>query len=57
MYSGLKEITVQVNEKIMANEKIGVVATQEKEEKTELHFEIWNGYEKQDPTKWLIDAY
>ena len=57
VYSGLKEITVQVNEKIMANEKIGVVATQEKEEKTELHFEIWNGYEKQDPTKWLIDAY
>ena len=41
----------------MANEKIGVVATQEKEGKTELHFEIWNGYEKQDPTKWLIDAY
>jgi len=57
VYSGLKEITVEVNEKIMANEKIGVVATQEKEEKTELHFEIWNGYEKQDPTKWLIDAY
>ncbi len=57
VYSGLKEITVQINEKIMANEKIGVVATQEKEEKTELHFEIWNGYEKQDPTKWLIDAY
>lgn len=57
VYSGLKEITVQVNEKIMANEKIGVVATQEKEGKTELHFEIWNGYEKQDPTKWLIDAY
>ncbi len=57
VYSGLKEITVQVNEEIMANEKIGVVSTQENEGKTELHFEIWNGYEKQDPTKWLIDAY
>ena len=27
------------------------------EEKTELHFEIWKGYDKQDPSKWLYKAY
>ena len=57
VYSGLKEISVKVGEKIFAKEKIGVVLTQESDNKTELHFEIWKGYEKQDPSKWLFNAY
>ena len=57
VYSGLKQISVKVGEKIFAKEKIGVVLTQESDNKTELHFEIWKGYEKQDPSKWLFNAY
>jgi septal ring factor EnvC (AmiA/AmiB activator) len=57
VYSGLKEISVKVGEKIFAKEKIGVVITQESDNKTELHFEIWKGYEKQDPSKWLFNVY
>lgn len=57
VYSGLKEISVKVGEKVLSKEKIGVVITQESELKTELHFEIWKGYEKQDPSKWLLKAY
>ena len=56
VYSGLKEVTTRVGEKLFSKEKIGVVLTHEEENKTELHFEIWRGYEKQDPTNWLYNA-
>jgi len=57
VYSGLKEVSVIVGEKVLSKEKIGVVITQEFEHKTELHFEIWKGYKKQNPSKWLFKAY
>ena len=57
VYSGLKDVSVKVGDKLLSKENIGVVFTQEIEEKTELHFEIWKGYEKQDPSKWLFEAY
>ena len=57
VYSGLKEVSVKVGDKMLAKENIGIVFTQEIEEKTELHFEIWKGYVKQDPSKWLFKAY
>tara|TARA_B100000900_G_scaffold45940_1_gene34206 strand:- start:14990 stop:16243 length:1254 start_codon:yes stop_codon:yes gene_type:complete len=57
VYSGVKDVLVKVNDKILAKEKIGVVETRYPEEKTELHFEIWKNYEKMDPSKWLYNAY
>ena len=57
VYSGLTEVSVKVGDKLLAKEKIGIVLTQEVEEKTELHFEIWKGYDKQNPSKWLYKAY
>ena len=57
VYSGLKEVSVKVGDKPLAKEKIGIVFTHEIEGKTELHFEIWKGYDKHDPSKWLIKAY
>jgi len=57
VYSGLKEVSVKVGDKLLAKDKIGVVFTQEIELKTELHFEIWKGYDKQDPSQWLFKAY
>ena len=57
VYSGLKEISVKAGDKLLSKEKLGVVLTQEVEEKTELHFEIWKGYDKADPSKWLYKAY
>ena len=57
VYSGLKEVSVKVGDKLLAKEKLGIVYTQEIEGKTELHFEIWKGYDKQDPSKWLFKAY
>ena len=57
VYSGLTEVTVKVGDKVLSKEKLGVVLTQEVENKTELHFEIWKGYDKNDPSKWLYKAY
>jgi murein hydrolase activator len=57
VYSGLKEVSVKAGDQLLAKEKIGVILTQEIEEKTELHFEIWKGYDKHDPSKWLYKAY
>ena len=57
VYSGVKDVLVKVNDKILAKEKIGIVETKYPEEKTELHFEIWKNYEKMDPSKWLYNAY
>ncbi len=57
VYSGLKEVTVKRGQKINSKEIIGVIMTNEEEDKTELHFEIWRGYEKQNPSTWLYTAY
>ena len=57
VYSGLEEVNVKVGDKLLSKEKIGIVFTQEVEEKTELHFEIWERYDKHDPSKWLYKAY
>ncbi len=56
VYSGLKEVTAKTGEKVFSKEKIGIVLTHEQEDKTELHFEIWKGYEKENPTNWLYNA-
>ena len=57
VYSGLKDVYVKAGEKVLSKEKIGVVQTHESEQKTELHFEIWKGYKKEDPSEWLFRAY
>jgi len=57
VYSGLKEVSVKTGDKLLSKEKIGVVTTNEQENKTELHFEIWKGYDKHDPSNWLYKAY
>ena len=53
----MSEVSVNVGEKVLTKEKLGVVLNNETEGKTELHFEIWEGYNKHDPSKWLYKAY
>jgi len=57
VYSGLKEVSVQLGEKVYAKEEIGVLITNESKGKTILHFEIWKNYDKQDPSIWLYKAH
>tara|TARA_E500000331_G_scaffold212007_1_gene203187 strand:- start:12103 stop:13353 length:1251 start_codon:yes stop_codon:yes gene_type:complete len=57
VYSGLKEVSVKLGVKVYAKEEIGVVMTDENKGKTQLHFEIWKNYDKQDPSLWLYKAH
>ena len=56
VYSGLKTVAVKLGDEVLTKEKIGTVLTDNGEGKTELHFEIWQGYEKLDPSLWLYEA-
>lgn len=57
VYSGLEEVKVKLGDNILAKEEIGKVLTRENDDRTELHFEIWQGYDKQDPSLWLFEAF
>lgn len=57
VYSGLEEVKVKLGDNILAKEEIGKVLTRENDDRTELHFEIWRGYVKQDPSVWLFEAF
>lgn len=57
VYSGLKEVSVQMGEKVFVKQEIGIVMTDESKEKTHLHFEIWKNYDKQNPSHWLYKAH
>lgn len=57
VYSGLADVSVKSGQKLSSKEKIGIVSTNKDENKTQLHFEIWKGYEKADPASWLYNAY
>jgi septal ring factor EnvC (AmiA/AmiB activator) len=57
VYSGLEDVKVKLGDNILAKEEIGKVLTRENDDRTELHFEIWQGYDKQDPSVWLFEAF
>ncbi len=57
VYSGLTEVSIQMEEKIYSKQEIGTVMTDKNNQKTHLHFEIWKNYEKQNPSHWLYKAH
>ncbi len=52
-YSNLGDVSVAQGDAVSANQRIGVVGTQNSTGKTELHFEIWQGTNRQNPQTWL----
>lgn len=54
VYSNLKEVTVNVGDKVKAKQKIGVVFTDSDDDnKTILELQIWQGTIKQNPEYWI----
>lgn len=51
-YAKLKTTSVKVGQKVKAKEYIGEVYTND-DEVTEIQFQIWKGFDKQDPEQWL----
>lgn len=52
MYSNLVTVKVEKGEKVKIGQALGKIKTDD-EGKTEVHFEIWRGSEKQNPSYWL----
>lgn len=52
MYSNLGKVYVKKGDEISTNEEIATIITDENG-KTELHFEIWEGNQKQNPNLWI----
>lgn len=53
VYSNLDEVYVEKGDNIKTKQEIGRIHTDEKELKTELHFELWKGKTLLNPSKWL----
>jgi len=53
VYSNLDEVYVEKGDMIKTKQEIGRIYTDEKELKTELHFELWKGKTLLNPSKWL----
>lgn len=52
MYSNLGKVYVKKGDEVSTNEDIATILTDENG-KTELHFEIWQGNQKQNPSLWI----
>ncbi len=52
VYSNLEVVSVTKGQKLKVGAEVGQIHTNE-EGKTELHFEVWKGNEKQNPETWL----
>lgn len=53
VYSNLDEVYVKKGDKVNIKQKIGLIRTDSKESKTELHFELWKGKTLLNPANWL----
>lgn len=53
VYSNLGETFVRKGDKVSIKQKIGTVATDLSDSKTELHFELWQGKALLNPMDWL----
>lgn len=54
VYTNLENVTVQSGDKISVKQELGTVVTNREDGKTVLHFEIWKGATKLNPSRWLV---
>lgn len=55
VYANLQNISVKIGEKVATKQNIGEVYTNEQEDKTEIHIEIYKQKQMQNPELWLRD--
>ncbi len=53
VYANLSEVFVSNGQRVNIREEIGVVATDPREAKTYVHFEVWHRNNKLDPADWI----
>jgi len=53
VYSNLESVSVSVGEKVDTKQTIGRVYYNDKDDRTEVHFEVWQGSDKMNPSYWI----
>ena len=53
VYSNLEQTYVSKGDKVTTKQKVGKIATDQSDSKTELHFELWQGKSLLNPMSWL----
>jgi len=53
VYSNLDDVFVKQGDKVTTKQRIGSIHTSKEDSKTEIHLEIWKGFNKLDPSAWL----
>jgi septal ring factor EnvC (AmiA/AmiB activator) len=56
VYSNLDEVYVSKGQRVETKQKIGLIYTNQKENKTEMHFEIWKAKDLMNPSLWLAGS-
>lgn len=54
LYANLEDVIVKTDDKVTVKQELGTVVTNREDGKTILHFEIWKGTSKLNPTKWIV---
>ena len=53
LYSNLEQVYVKAGDKVITRQPLGLIKTNEEDDKTELHLEVWRGSNKMDPENWI----
>jgi len=53
VYSNLTSVYVKRGEKVNTKQRIGMISTNEDDDKTILQFQIWKGNSKLNPAEWI----
>jgi len=53
VYSKLEGVTIKKGDKVSAKQVIGKVFTDSETNESEVHFEVWQGSNKLNPTQWI----
>ncbi len=53
VYSNLRKTTVKTGQSVYAGDVMGYVRNGRHSQVPELHFEVWKGVQRQNPTRWL----
>jgi len=56
VYSNLSEVFVSIGQQISTRQSIGVISTNNREGKTEIHLEVWKGTTILNPVDWIAKS-
>ncbi len=53
VYSNLAEVFVRNGQQVTIRQELGIIATDQQEQKTMINLQVWRGNNKMDPAQWI----